>query len=104
MENTCVCCGEIIPEGMQVCHACMSETPIVPQRPYMQFNCPECGAKLEVWCDALEDETPAKFDSFSYEKRYLIRHCRSCGCDWENEWWTEWGDVGESQLRRKFCG
>ena len=22
MENTCVCCGEIIPEGQQVCPNC----------------------------------------------------------------------------------
>ena len=23
MDNTCVCCGEIIPEGMMVCPGCM---------------------------------------------------------------------------------
>lgn len=104
MENTCVCCGEIIPEGMLVCHACMSEIPRTPQRPYMQFNCPECGAQLEVWADYLIEERQAKFDNFKYERRELIRHCNKCYCDWENEWWTEWGDVGESQLRRKFWG
>jgi predicted RNA-binding Zn-ribbon protein involved in translation (DUF1610 family) len=71
---------------------------------YMQFNCPECGNQLDIWHDSLEEEIPAKFDSFSYEKRHLIRHCENCGCDWENEWWTEFGDVGESQLRRKFWG
>lgn len=25
MDNTCVCCGEIIPEGTQVCPKCCSE-------------------------------------------------------------------------------
>ena len=24
-ENTCVCCGEVIPEGTQVCHKCNRE-------------------------------------------------------------------------------
>ena len=71
---------------------------------YMEFNCPECGAKLEVWQDFLVDECPAQFDSFGYERRELIRHCNKCHCDWENEWWTENGDVGESQLKRKFWG
>ena len=104
MENTCICCGEIIPEGMQVCYACMSEVPRVPNRPYMQFNCPECGAKLEVWHDSLEYKNAERFGGFSCEKRHLIRHCNKCGRDWENEWWTEFGDVGESQLRRKFWG
>ena len=23
MDNTCVCCGELIPEGIQVCPACV---------------------------------------------------------------------------------
>lgn len=25
-ENRCVCCGEIIPEGIQVCQNCMERT------------------------------------------------------------------------------
>ena len=101
MDNTCVCCGEIIPEGTQVCPMCVSS---VPKRLYMEFACPECGAPLEVWADYLIKEHPATFDSFGYERRDLIRHCNKCHCDWENEWWTEFGDVGESQLRRKFWG
>lgn len=24
-ENTCVCCGEIIPEGRQICYKCEKE-------------------------------------------------------------------------------
>ena len=71
---------------------------------YMKFDCPECGSPLEVWADYLVEECPAEFDSFGYEKRDLIRHCDKCGNDWENEWWTENGDVGESQLERKFWG
>lgn len=71
---------------------------------YIQFNCPECGMPLEIWHNSIIDEKPANFDSFRYERHYLIRHCEYCGSDWENEWWTEFGDVGESQLRRKFWG
>lgn len=69
---------------------------------YMKFDCPECGAPLEVWADYLIEERPAEFDSFKYERRDLIRHCSKCHLDWQNEWWTENGDVGESELIRKF--
>lgn len=75
-----------------------------PTDRYMKFDCPECGAPLEVLADYLIEERPAEFDSFKYERRNLIRHCYKCHCDWENEWWTEFGDVGESQLKRKFWG
>ena len=71
---------------------------------YMKFNCPECGAPLEVMADYLVEERPAEFDDFKYEKRDLIRHCNKCHSDWQNEWCTEFGDVGESQLKRKFWG
>ena len=73
-------------------------------REYMKFDCPECGAPLEVLADYLIENITAQFDSFGYEKRELIRHCSNCHCDWVNEWETELGDVGESQLRRKFWG
>lgn len=69
---------------------------------YMEFNCPECGAPLEVWSEETLELHEEKGDCFPYECRALIRHCENCGCDWENEWQTEFGDVGESQLRRKF--
>jgi hypothetical protein len=102
MINTCVCCGDIIPEGRQVCLAC--EKWESGQSKYMKFDCPECGARLEVMSDSIIEQHPARFDLFRYERRQLIRHCRKCLHDWENEWWTENGDVGESQLRRKFWG
>ena len=104
MENTCVCCGRIIPEGSQVCSTCVALAFNVPQKTYIKFNCPECGAPLEVLADYLIEEHPAGFGSFGYELRNIIRHCNKCHCDWENEWCTENGDVGESQLRRKFWG
>jgi hypothetical protein len=104
MGNTCVCCGREIPEGVHVCYICVAEPTGAQRRTYMKFDCHECGSPLEVWADYLIEERPAKFDSFKYERRNLIRHCNKCHCDWENEWWTGFGDVGESQLRRKFWG
>lgn len=71
---------------------------------YMQFNCPECGAPLEVWADYLIAKSSERAGCFGYEKRELIRHCKNCHSDWVNEWETQCGDVGESQLRRKFWG
>jgi hypothetical protein len=100
MENTCVCCGEIVPEGTQVCPMCVASE----KCSYMEFDCPECGAPLEVWADYLVAKSDARFDCFGYERRERIRHCNKCHCDWMNEWETEFGDVGETQLRRKFWG
>jgi hypothetical protein len=100
MENTCVCCGEIIPEGTQFCLMCVASE----KRSYMKFDCPECGAPLEVWADYLVAKSAARFGYFGYERRELIRHCSKCHCDWENEWETQFGDVVETKLRRKFWG
>ena len=71
---------------------------------YMKFDCPNCGAPLEVWSDEVLESKPQEYEYFGYERRYLIRHCDKCGNDWENEWCTENGDVSESALRRKFWG
>lgn len=101
MDNTCVCCGEIIPEGIQVCPLCASGA---QKRSYMEFDCPECGAPLEVLADYLVAKSAERYGCFGYERRDLIRHCNKCHCDWENEWETQFGDVMESQLRRKFWG
>ena len=75
-----------------------------PIHEYMKFDCPECGEPLEVWADYLIEERQSEFDSFKYERRELIRHCNKCHRDWKNEWCTEFGDVSESQLERKFWG
>lgn len=52
MNNTCVCCGEIIPEGRQVCPACIKQRELKP--------CPFCGCgdvrkmtdlrHTAIWC------------------------------------------------------
>ena len=70
----------------------------------MKFNCPECDALLEVWADYLIAKSSERHGCFGYEKRELIRHCENCHCDWVNELETQFGDVRESQMRRKFWG
>lgn len=41
MDNTCICCGAVIPEGRQVCPSCEAMTTIA--------SCPFCGStKLKV--------------------------------------------------------
>ena len=90
MENTCVCCGVIIPEGRQVCPSC--ENGVSVQNRYVKFNCPECGALLEVSYDGTRA---------SYPENMLIRHCKNCGCDWVSDYMD---DGNESELQRKFWG
>ena len=65
---------------------------------YMQFNCPECGAPLEVYY-----EGPVEEGSFCSDegRSLIIRHCKKCLRDWENYWFET---MGESQLKRKFWG
>ena len=71
---------------------------------YIKFDCPECGAPLEVMADYLIAKSAARYDSFGYERRELIRHCNKCHCDWANTWEYEFGDTVESPLWRKFWG
>lgn len=59
---------------------------------YMKCYCPECGAPLEVYYDGPSSNDP---------DGTLIRHCKKCLCDWENEWHE---NGSESELRRKFWG
>lgn len=43
-ENRCVCCGEIIPEGMQVCVNCLTkENERLKERCYMIADGDLCG-------------------------------------------------------------
>lgn len=32
MDNTCVCCGAVIPEGRMVCWACENRQGVIPER------------------------------------------------------------------------
>ena len=92
MEDTCVCCNRVIPENTQFCPFCFAEPLNIIKKTYAQLNCPECGAILEVYYDGPRYNDP---------DGTLIRHCKKCLCDWENEWFK---DGIESELKRKFWG
>jgi hypothetical protein len=66
MIDTCVCCGEIIPEGQQVCGRCLNGGPA----------CPECGNTLTVMHSTYE-VTPTSFE------HVVLYNCDKCCSDWE---------------------
>lgn len=73
---------------------------------YMKFDCPECGAPLEVYYEGPIEEYPGKPWDFVWgDKRDLIRHCNNCHCDWGNKWinYIDFG-IHETELERKFWG
>lgn len=71
---------------------------------YGRWRCEECGNPLEIMLDKVEEERPAEGTGFRYERRHLMWHCTECGCDYENHWETQWGDVSETKLTRKYWG
>lgn len=72
---------------------------------YIEFNCPECGAPLEVWSEeTIEGIAKLQSCNYQHEARFLIRHCNNCHCDWENIWCIEEGETSETPLMRKFWG
>ena len=84
MVNTCVCCGEVIPEGTQICFACDHDG----------INCPDCGAALRLMSSCR---------SFT-EKQVLwsrLYHCEKCHADWEIE--TSPMEPA-NEIKRKFWG
>lgn len=66
MIDTCVCCGEMIPEGQQVCPTCRNGGVL----------CPECGSILTVMHNNLE----VRPESLEHVTLY---NCDKCCSDWE---------------------
>jgi hypothetical protein len=101
----CVRCGAIGTHQDIFCPSCgYGKMQKYKPRSYMTHYCEECGNKLDIWLDRLEEERPAEGDSFRYERRHLMWHCTECGCDYENYWETQWGDTMESMPQRKYWG
>ena len=101
MEDLCVCCGATVPEGRQICRACeLSEN-----HTFMNFVCPECGHKLEIYHKQILDYVMPQFpDEWSYTRIGLMYHCKHCGCDYTSEYVNEFGDVSQSALQRYYWG
>lgn len=99
----CVCCGRELPTecDRQYCHSCeLSE-----QHTFMNFTCPECGKKLEIYHKQLLDYVAPQYpDGWTYTRIGLIYHCANCGCDWDSEYISEFGDTGQSALKRHYWG
>lgn len=81
MEERCIVCGDIIPEGRQVCPICNREydgRPALSRRDNKTNICPECGMM-----EALDD---ARFmigkdlsdDSWERYKRNIIDKFKGC--------------------------
>lgn len=95
-------CGECSRES---CSGCVAwDKRQAQRRLYGKWYCEECSNELEIWLDRVEEEHPAEGDGYRYERHHLIWHCTECGCDYENYWETQWGDTGESMIKRKYWG
>lgn len=70
--DRCVMCGEIVPEGSQVCLNCKSRDT------NEMVRCYDCGSLLEVmschW-----------YNTDNGHARNTIFHCNCCGSDWEKD-------------------
>lgn len=98
----CVMCGRTLPTecDSQICRTCKLTAGIN----FMEFTCPECGEKLEIWYKEVVEYRDAAWDSFHYTIVDLIYHCEHCGSDWDSQYQSSWGDSGQSALRRHFWG
>ena len=67
MVDTCVCCGTIVPEGVQICYKCANED---------IYYCPTCKVPLKRTSSCRS----ATIKQIWYSRLY---HCRCCGTDWE---------------------
>lgn len=86
MDNTCISCGAIVPEGRQVCPICeYGELPV---------PCPNCGTALEV----MNTGKYKTLDGYAIHTSY---HCYNCGSDWDK---TEHYVAGETKFVQKFWG
>ena len=80
-ENRCVCCGEIAPEGVQVCGRCGFDNKILDEiywipenrRPKsFKYICSGCG-------NVAYDPNSQKSSRFAGKKYCSLRYCPNCG-------------------------
>ncbi len=102
MTELCVMCGRTLPTecGSQTCRTCELTAGIQ----FMKFKCPECGEIMEVWYKEVVEYRDATWGSFQDITIDLIYHCDNCGCDWDSQYQSSWGDSGQSQLKRHYWG
>jgi hypothetical protein len=85
MVNTCVCCGDTIPEGTQLCYCCENN---------VKLSCPNCGSALRLM-------SSCKASSREQILYYRLYSCDTCNTDWET---NTSADDFTGRLKRKFFG
>lgn len=88
MVDRCVCCGNIIPEGRQLCPNCQA------YEENQAVRCPGCGALLEVISSHW-------YSTCSGHAKNTVFHCNVCSNDWEKD---EEYFTGPVKFQRKFWG
>lgn len=84
MVDTCVMCGDIVPEGTQICHACN----------HGGLRCPDCSTTLKFMTSCRS----VTIKQILYSRLY---HCEHCHADWEVD--SSVNDYAV-ELKRKFWG
>ena len=69
MVNSCICCGNIIPNGVDICYVCFTCNKD-------NIKCPSCGSTLR----AIHSNRRATATQILYSKIY---NCTNCHSEWE---------------------
>ena len=87
MENRCVCCGEIIPEGIQVCYSCMNSfiTDVAPVRHGHWISLTAC-SNAGVYCSICQKKV-YKEDYAWCNRKNKVRspYCPNCGAKMDGD-------------------
>jgi len=76
-ENRCVCCGEVIPEGGQVCPNCKKEAADLPVRKQITIRYPPDVTEKEavLYAEGVFDSHKHDYRRKMEERRYGKREC-----------------------------
>jgi hypothetical protein len=59
---------------------------------------------MEIYYKEIIEHREAIWDSFPYTHIALIYHCKHCGCDWDSEYFSEFGNTSQSAPKRHYWG
>ena len=105
MTKLCETCGRLLSQAHQgeVCRTC--EGTKTHNLKFMGFYCPECDTILKIYHTQLLDYVePTHSDEWPFVKIGLMYHCPHCGCDYTSEFTYDWGDIGQTELKRHYWG
>ena len=98
----CVMCGRTLPTecGSQACRTCE----LTADMNFLEFYCPCCGRKMEIWYKEVVYHRPGPTIDFPYMEIDLIYHCGNCGNDWDSHCTYEFSNISQTKLKRHFWG